>query len=69
MNGDKLFVPIFWVGMRLGIYALFLLIQGVWKLHYALNPKTTTKSVTAQPALRTSVTTAFAFRACLPFNH
>ena len=52
--------PVLWVGVGLGAYALYLLIQGTWQLHYALNPKSSSKPVTAgaQPALKSSVTTA-----------
>ena len=39
---------------------MYLLAQGTWQLHYALNPKSSPKAVTAeaQPALKPSVTTA-----------
>lgn len=52
--------PLLWIGIGLGAYALFLLIQGTWQLHFALNPKPSTKSVSAiaQPAFRSSITTA-----------
>jgi hypothetical protein len=52
--------PVFWVGVCFAAYGLFTLVQGSWQLHFALNPKTTTRNVTAgaQPAFRSSVTTA-----------
>lgn len=52
--------PFFWVGFGIAIYGLFALIQGTWQLHFALNPKKTEKTTaaTAQPAFKTSVTTA-----------
>ena len=52
--------PVFWLGFCFAAYGLFTLIQGTWQLHYSLNPKRTTKTVTttAQPAFKGSVTTA-----------
>lgn len=52
--------PLLWVALGLGAYAVSVLIQGTWQLHYSLNPKVTTKSLTtsARPAFKTSVTTA-----------
>lgn len=51
---------LFWVGFGIAVYGITALIQGTWQLHFALNPKTTTKNVmpAAQPAFRSSVTTA-----------
>ena len=50
----------FWVGFAFAIYGLVVLFQGAWQLHFALNPKKTTKNalLTAQPAFKSSVTTA-----------
>ena len=52
--------PGFWIGFCFATYGIVSLIQGTWQLHFALNPKTPTKSLTApaQPAFRSSVTTA-----------
>jgi zinc-ribbon domain len=52
--------PLLWTALGFGAYAIFLLIQGIWQLHYTLNPKASTKSAitTAQPAFRSSITTA-----------
>ena len=52
--------PIFWVGFGIAVFGLVALIQGTWQLHFALNPKKTEKTTTAtaQPAFKTSVTTA-----------
>lgn len=52
--------PLFWVGFGIGMYGLIALFQGTWQLHFALNPKTTTKTIptTAQFAFKSSVTTA-----------
>jgi len=52
--------PLFWVGVPLAAYALFLLSQGAWQLHRTLNPALTTKSLTTntQRTFNTSVTTA-----------
>lgn len=52
--------PPFWVGFAIGLYGLLSLLQGAWQLHFALNPKNTTKTVipVAQPAFKSSVTTA-----------
>lgn len=59
-NGGRMSGVALWIGIPLGVYALFLLIQGLWKFHYSLNPTTKTKSITAttQPAFKSSVTTA-----------
>jgi ribosomal protein L40E len=58
-NGGRIIAPMLWVGIPLASYGLFLLLQGAWQLHRTLNPGTT-KSVTttAQPALKSTVTTA-----------
>ena len=60
VTGVRLTGVLLWIGIPLLTYAVFLLTQGVWQLHRSLNPKPTTKSVTtsAQPAFRSSVTTA-----------
>jgi hypothetical protein len=52
--------PMFWVGFGIAMYGIVAVLQGAWQLHFALNPKTTTKNITgtAQPAFRSSVTTA-----------
>ena len=52
--------PVFWVGFGIAVYGLVALFQGTWQLHFALNPRTPAKNVmaTAQPAFRSSVTTA-----------
>jgi hypothetical protein len=60
VSGGRIVAPLFWIGIPLGTYALFLLLQGVWQIHRTLNPKLTTKRATtsALPAFNTSVTTA-----------
>lgn len=52
--------PLFWVGLPLATWALFLLTQGTWQLYRTLNPKHVTKSVSANtyPAFNSPVTTA-----------
>jgi hypothetical protein len=52
--------PVFWVGFGIAIYGLVVLFQGAWQLHFALNPKKATKTAipSAQPAFKSSVTTA-----------
>lgn len=52
--------PIFWIGFAFAIYGLAVLLQGAWQLHFALNPKKTTKNalLAAQPTFKSSVTTA-----------
>ena len=52
--------PVFWVAFGIGVYALVVLIQTTWQMHFTLNPKKTTKNaqVAAQPAFKSSVTTA-----------
>lgn len=59
VNGGRIVAPMLWVGIPLASYGLFLLLQGAWQLHRTLNPGTT-KSVTttAQPAFKSTVTTA-----------
>ena len=60
VTGVRTTGALLWVAIPLIAYALFLLVQGVWQLHYTLNPKTTAKKVTttALPVFSTSVTTA-----------
>jgi len=59
VNGGRIVAPMLWVGIPLASYGLFLLLQGAWQLHRTLNPRTT-KSITttAQPAFKSTVTTA-----------
>ena len=59
VTGGRVYAPLFWIAISLAAYALFMLLQGAWQLHHALNPKAT-KSVgtIAQPAFKSSVTTA-----------
>jgi hypothetical protein len=59
INGVRI-SPVFWVGFGIAVYGLVVLTQGAWQLHFALNPKKTTKNAipTAQPAFKSSVTTA-----------
>lgn len=58
VKGGGIYAPLFWVGIPLASYALFLLVKGTWGLHHTLNPKTTKSVPNAQPAFRTSPTTA-----------
>lgn len=59
VNGARIFGPLLWVGIPLACYALFLLTQGLWRLHWTLNPKAANNSSSlAQVRATTSVTTA-----------
>lgn len=60
VDGKPIMMPFFAVGIPLGAYAVFLLLQGLWQLHRTLNPKTTAKSLTStpQPVFASSITTA-----------
>ena len=58
INGFRLFGPMFWVGIPLVSYGLFMLLQGTWKLHRTLNPGATKTMLPSQAAFRSSVTTA-----------
>jgi len=54
-----IYAPLFWTAIPLAAYALFLLFQGTWQLHRTLNLKATKNlTTTAEPAFKTSVTTA-----------
>jgi ribosomal protein S4 len=47
------------IGSSTGGFTHFLLLQGAWQLHRTLNPNTTKSiSTTAQPAFKSSITTA-----------
>jgi len=50
---------LFWITSAFGGFALFALLQGIWQIHYTLNPKNS-KELTArpQPSFAASVTTA-----------
>lgn len=52
--------PLFWVGFGIAMYGIVALLQGTWNLHFALNPRTTTKTIPTnfQPAFKSTVTTA-----------
>lgn len=58
VKGGGIYAPLFWIGVPLASYALFLLIQGAWQLHHTLNPKTRNVTTSSQPAFKTSPTTA-----------
>jgi len=60
LPGPRIYWPLIWIGISLATFALFLMLQGIWKLHRALNPKSTKNIVTSvQPALNApAVTTA-----------
>lgn len=59
VNGARIYGPLMWIGIPLGSYALFLLLQGIWQLHHTLNPKTLKSATTKpQPAFSASVTSA-----------
>jgi hypothetical protein len=58
VNGARLFGPMFWVGIPLAAYGLFMLLRGTWQLHRTLNSDATKMLPTSQPAFRSSVTTA-----------
>src|SRR4030095_12882841 len=59
VTGARIYAPFLWVGIPLGIYAIFNLAQGMWQLHHALNPKSLANSRTRnQPVIASSVTTA-----------
>jgi hypothetical protein len=59
--GPRIYWTLLWIAIPFAGYALFLLLQGVWKLHHTLNPKSTksTATTSVQPAVNASaVTTA-----------
>jgi hypothetical protein len=58
--GPRIYWPLLWVALPLAVYALFLLVQGSWQLHRALNPKSPkTLATNTQPVFVSSaVTTA-----------
>jgi hypothetical protein len=60
LPGPRIYWQLLWIALPFASYALFLLLQGSWQLHRALNPKSTKSIATnAQPALVSSaVTTA-----------
>lgn len=58
INGARLFGPMFWVGIPLVSYGLFMLLHGTWQLHRTLNPAATKTVTKPQPVFRSSVTTA-----------
>jgi len=59
VTGARITGPLLWAGIPLGTYALFLLTQGMWKLHRTLNPKELKAATTrSQPALTAFATTA-----------
>ena len=59
VNGARIVAPMLWVGVPLASYGMFLLLQGAWQLHRTLNPRTPKSlTTTAQPAFKSSVTTA-----------
>ena len=59
VNGGRIVGPMLGVGIPLASYGLFLFLQGAWQLHRTLNPNTTKSiSITAQPAFKSSITTA-----------
>jgi hypothetical protein len=60
LPGPKIYWALLWIAGPLAIYALFMSLQGVWQLHYTLNPKSTkTTAPAAQPVVNASaVTTA-----------
>ena len=54
-----IYAPLFWVGVPFASYGLFMVLNGLWQLHRALNPNNTKSVATIQPALvRPAVTTA-----------
>ena len=50
--------PALWVGMPFAAWGLLMLIQGMWQLHRTLNKNPARTLPSAQPALKSSVTTA-----------
>jgi len=58
VNGGRIIAPLFWIGIPMASYGIFMLIQGAWQLHRTLNPVATKTALTSQPAFRSSVTTA-----------
>ncbi len=54
----KLAIALTVFGSLMGGLALLALFQGIWQLHYALNPKPVTSQTRPQPALVTPQTTA-----------
>lgn len=58
VNGVRITAPLFWIGVPLASYGIFVLLQGVWQLHRTLNANTTRTLTTSQPVLKSSTTTA-----------
>jgi hypothetical protein len=61
-----IWAPLMWAGITLGTYGLFLLLQGVWRLHQTLNPKRVTSTTRTPPLFPVSSTTALP---AAPVNH
>ena len=54
-----IYAPLFWVGLPFATYGLFMLINGLWQLHRALNPSHTKSVATTQPTfVKPAVTNA-----------
>jgi predicted RNA-binding Zn-ribbon protein involved in translation (DUF1610 family) len=53
-----LWKPLIWAGIPLGTYGLFLLLQGVWRLHQTLNPKRVSTTMRTASLVPASITTA-----------
>ena len=58
VNGEKISGPLFWVGIPLAGYGLYLLLRGMWDLHRTLNPKALKKTWTSSKVGFSLATTA-----------
>ena len=62
VNGSRIWAPLLWVGIPLGSYGLFVLVQGLLQRHRTLNPKTSGSSISRLPTeFPVSVTTSLPF--------
>ena len=58
VNGVRISAPLFFVGVPMASYGIFILLQGVWQLHRTLNTNAPRALPNSQPVLKTSATTA-----------
>ncbi len=58
--GPRIYWPLLWIGASLAASALFLFLQGLWKINRTLNPKSTNSvATTVEPVFpTTAITTA-----------
>lgn len=58
VNGVRISAPLFWVGVPIASYGIFVLGLGIWQLHRTLNATTPRTLAVSQPALQGTTTTA-----------